>query len=87
MADDPQVEMTNKLPALILAMIAGAIAIVSAYRGARWVALAFAILSVCFLWYSLSIKEWCKATGPGAFSSGFHSGLGECIKQKGWLEL
>jgi hypothetical protein len=41
-----------------------------------------------FLYWSLSIKEWCAVVNDkSAFSAAFSPSLRGCLRTKGWFEL
>lgn len=78
---------TAKLPALIAAIvlfIAGLFVSHSKWRYAALGALMLFCASGGFLYWSLTIKDWCYGS---AWSSAFSPDLRMCLRQKGWFEF
>ena len=82
---------TAKLPALIVGIALFIAGLFVSHSKWRYAALggALLLLSGCgFIYYSMTIKEWCKVVNErSAFSSAFSPSLRGCLQQKGWLEL
>lgn len=89
MNDD--VKWTNKGPALIAAIVLFIVGLFVSRSKWRYAALIAALLfasSGGFLYYSLTIKEWCSVVNDRSpFSAGFSPSLRGCLKYKGWLEF
>lgn len=87
----PQIKWTAKLPALIISIVLFIIGLFVAKSKWRYAALGAALLFAAsggFLYWSLSIKEWCKIVNEhSAFSAAFSPSIRGCLKYKGWLEL
>jgi hypothetical protein len=81
---------TAKLPALIAAIVLFIVGLFVSHSKWRYAALGALVLFAAsggFLYWSLSIKEWCVVNPRSAFSSAFSPTLRGCLRQKGWFEL
>ena len=85
------VKWTAKLPALIAAIVLFVVGLFVAHSKWRYAALGAALLFAAsggFLYWSLSIKEWCAVVNDkSAFSAAFSPSLRGCLKYKGWFDL
>lgn len=85
------VKWTAKLPALIVAVVLAIAGLFVSQSKWRYAAMAAALLLAAsggFLYWSLSIKEWCAVVNErSAFSSAFSPSLRGCLRAKGWFEL
>lgn len=83
---------TAKLPALIVAVVLFIAGLFVSHSKWRYAAIGGALLFVAaggFLYWSLTIKDWCQARDVqhSAFSSAFAPSFHQCLRMKGWLEL
>ncbi len=86
----PDVKWTAKLPALIMAIIlfvVGLFVAKSKWRYATLAALLLFAASGGFLYWSITIKEWCVVNEQSAFTAAFSPSLRGCLRMKGWLEF
>ena len=87
------VKMTRKLPALLGGLIAIAGGVIASGQGRRSAGFLLILLGLAFVIYSLTIKEWCivHAYGWGGArvwgATEFGTSLGECLKEKSWLDF
>ena len=92
MAEGNDVKWTAKAPALaagIGLVIAGILSLHGRWRYAVLVGASLIIAGGGFIYWSLTIKEWCaeRDVPHSAFSSAFSGSFHSCLRQKGWLEF
>jgi hypothetical protein len=85
------VKWTAKLPTLIVSValfVAALLVENSKWRYAALVAALLFIGSGGFLYWSLSIKDWCSVVNQQSeFGGGFSSEFSGCLRLKGWFEF
>ncbi len=87
---NPQVQWTAKLPALVIGIVLFIVGLFISHSKWRYAALGAVVLfaaSAGFLYWSISIKEWCVVNEQSAFGAGFSPSLRGCLRMKGWLEF
>ena len=87
----PDVKWTAKLPALIISLVLFVAGLFVAHSKWRYAALGAMLLFAAsggFLYWSLSIKEWCAVVNDQSpFSAAFSPSIRGCLKAKGWFDL
>ena len=92
MADRDDIRWTAKAPLLaagIGLVIGGILALRGRWRYAAIVGFLLIASGGGFIYWSMTIKEWCAARDVphSAFSSAFSGSFHSCLRQKGWLEF
>jgi hypothetical protein len=82
---------TAKLPALIVGIVLFIIGLFVSRSKWRYAAVGgflFFSVGAGFIYWSLTIKEWCRESNiqQSSFSSAFAPSFHECLRMKGWLE-
>ncbi len=86
------VKWTAKGPALLAGIVLILVGLLSTWRGRIIAGVVLVALGLAFVGYSLTIKNWCELRGAdygqSAWgSSGFGGGIGDCVREKGWLSF
>lgn len=89
---EPQANWTAKGPTLIAGLILILAGLFASSRRAFVLAAVLVALGLAFVGYSLTIKNWCELHGTEFGQSawgagGFGGGIGDCLKEKGWLSF
>lgn len=88
---EPQVQWTNKLPALVIGIVLLIAGLFASSRRAAVAAIILIALGAGFVGYSLTIKDWCEmkgtTLGQSAWGQGFGASFDQCVKAKGYFSF
>ena len=83
------VQWTNKLPALLIGLVLIVAGLFASWRRMTIAAVVLLAIGTAFVFYSITIKDWCElrglTLGQSPWGQGFGASFDQCARQKGWL--
>lgn len=83
------VQWTNKLPALLTGLVLIVAGLFASWQRAAIAAVVLLSLGTAFVFYSLTIKDWCQTKGTtlgqSPWGQGFGTSFDSCAREKGWF--